>query len=50
MEFFNLVSLAVIFAVAMLLLYRQGIFQDKPLLFIAKQKTAWQNPKRNHSI
>ena len=40
MEFFNLVSLAVIFAVAMLLLYRHGIFQDKPLLVCALVLTA----------
>ena len=40
MVFFNLVSLAVIFGVAMLLLYRQGIFQDKPLLVCALVQTA----------
>ena len=40
MELFNLISLAVIFGVAMLLLYRQGIFRDKALLVCALVLTA----------
>ncbi len=40
MSFYIIVSLTVIFALAMLLLWREGIFEDKPLLVCAAVLTA----------